>query len=232
MTAEQAMALIEKYRPDMKYDVTERRWLAFHRDGVEYDACGYGATFLEAVSDVASKLAAVEALSAKEVVARSLSSKHGDAIEAATFSPCRVYRYSLRRTWDSKLATVLFIGLNPSTADEASDDPTVRRCIGFAKRWGFGQLVLANLFAFRSTDPAALARVSDPIGPENDHWLRRLRASAEAAVVAWGANGSMLNRDASVLEMLGEVHCLGQTRSGAPRHPLYLASDTPLRRFN
>lgn len=155
-----------------------------------------------------------------------------DKTSAATFSPCRAYRYSLLRVWDSKLATVLFIGLNPSTADEMSDDPTVRRCIGFAKRWGFGRLILANLFAFRSTDPAALSQVSDPIGPANDNWLTQLRAAAEVAVVAWGANGSLLERDASVLKMLGEVQCLGKTRSGAPRHPLYLASDTPLRRYS
>src|SRR4029078_1544091 len=95
----------------------------------------------------------------------------------AIFSRCRQYRYVLRRAWRNDLPEVLFIALNPSTADEASDDATVRRCIGFARDWGFGALAIANLFAFRSSNPLSLRCATDPIGPRNDWWLSRLSAN-------------------------------------------------------
>ncbi len=147
-------------------------------------------------------------------------------LRSAVFSTCRRYRYVLRRTWDHSLPTVLFIALNPSTADETVDDPTIRRCIGFATDWGFGSLVVANLFALRSTDPKVLKKSCDPIGPRNDRWLRRLSGEAELTIAAWGVHGALRDRAAKVLPMLKHPYHLGQTRDGHPRHPLYLPSRT------
>jgi len=149
----------------------------------------------------------------------------------ATLSGCRRYRYSLSRCWDSALPTVLFVGLNPSTADALRDDPTVRRCVGFARDWGFGAMTLANLFALRSTDPAQLWTANDPVGPDNDDWISQLVESAAKVVAAWGAHGGLNDRDRRVLKLLPEVYCLGRTREGHPRHPLYLARVTELERF-
>lgn len=146
----------------------------------------------------------------------------------ADFSPCRTYRYSLTRRWDDVLPNVMFIGLNPSTADETEDDPTIRRCIGFAKDWGFGGLIMANLFAFRATDPKVMKRAADPVGPENDKWLWELYGRAKLVIAAWGNDGAFLERGGEVLAMLNHDVCqLGYTRSGQPKHPLYLRSDTP-----
>jgi hypothetical protein len=144
----------------------------------------------------------------------------------ACFSRCGLYRYALGRRWDSGAGIVMFVALNPSTADETRDDPTVRRCVRFARDWGFGGLVIRNLFAYRSTDPVALGTVPDPVGPENDSWLAYFRRSARLTVVAWGTRGGLFGRDAAVLSMLGNVCSLGRTKSGAPRHPLYLPSST------
>ena len=149
----------------------------------------------------------------------------------AQFSSCSNYRYSLSRTWDSSLDQVLFIGLNPSTADDHVDDPTVRRCIGFARRWGFGGCILVNLFAYRTTDPGGLTKVDDPIGPDNDHWIAVEQSRANRVVCAWGNHGVLLKRDEAVCSNLSHVYCLGLTKAGCPRHPLYLAAKTPLKQF-
>ncbi len=167
---------------------------------------------------------------------RSRSSKNAKRLDArmqrtARFSPCSRYRYSLSRTWDKSLPRVLFIGLNPSTADDQCDDPTVRRCIGFAQRWGYGGLILVNLFAYRTTDPTGLTEVNDPVGPDNDRWIAIEQTRAERVVAAWGNHGVLLNRDNAVLENLTQVYCLGITKPGCPRHPLYLASKTPLQKL-
>jgi hypothetical protein len=124
--------------------------------------------------------------------------------------------------WDDDLPRMLFVALNPSTADATNDDPTIRRCIGFARSWGFGGVIVANLFAYRSTDPAGLRRVADPIGPRNDWWLSKLSGESELTIAAWGIHGSLLERDQAVLPKLKNVHHLGLTRHGNPRHPLYL----------
>lgn len=137
----------------------------------------------------------------------------------AVFSHCRRYRYVLSRTWNTELPKVLFIALNPSTADETQDDPTVRRCVGFARSWGFGCLVIANLFAFRSTDPKRLIEVSDPVGPRNDLWLKRLSAEADMTVVAWGVHGDLGNRAHLVLSKLTKTHHLGLSKDGYPYLP-------------
>ncbi len=121
----------------------------------------------------------------------------------------------------------MFIGLNPSTADEYEDDPTVRRCIGFAKRWGFGQLILTNLFACKSKDPRALREVEDPVGPSNDEWLIHSRERADRVIAAWGNGGRFNNRDEMVLDAFPGVYCLSETKLGAPRHPLYLSYAIP-----
>lgn len=152
-------------------------------------------------------------------------------IRSAAFSRCRTYRYTLERRWDPRRPVVMFVGLNPSTADETHDDPTVRRCLGFARRWRFAALLMTNLFALRSTDPRALREAEDPIGPRNDEHLRRCRARAALVVAAWGARGGLGRRDERVLVTLPEAHCLGATRGGRHRHPLYLPSSARLRRL-
>jgi hypothetical protein len=146
----------------------------------------------------------------------------------ADFSPCRTYRYRLTRRW-SDGPTLNVIGLNPSTADETQDDPTIRRCIGFAKSWGYHGLVMTNLCAFRATDPKDLWNAPEPAGPDNDRWLKQEAEVAGLVLAAWGAN--IMTHDAGprmlryVLQGI-EVHCLGKTRDGHPRHPLYIAKAT------
>lgn len=139
----------------------------------------------------------------------------------AVISDCGRYRYELRRTWDASRPSVLFIGLNPSTADASSEDNTSRVCINYAKRWGFGSLLLGNLFAYRSTDPAMLREVADPVGPDNDAWLARLAREAGLVVCAWGNAGALNARDRSVLALIDDPHCLSRLKSGRPGHPLY-----------
>ena len=148
---------------------------------------------------------------------------------SAEFSPCRRYRYALRREWGEG-KPVVFIGLNPSTADERFDDPTIRRCIRFSQDWGFKRLVMANLFAFRATDPKVMKRQDDPIGPDNDRVLQQLAGEAGMLVAAWGVHGKHVQRDQAVRRMLPNLHCLKLTLNGMPAHPLYLpASSRPMR---
>ena len=118
----------------------------------------------------------------------------------------------------------MFIGLNPSTADETEDDPTIRRCIGFAKDWGFGGLCMVNLFAYRATDPGDMMSSEDPVGPENDIWLKKLPADAGIIVAAWSNGGSYLGRSKEIVRMLPNLKCLKMNKSGEPAHPLYLPS--------
>jgi hypothetical protein len=147
-----------------------------------------------------------------------------------------VYRYSLWRTTDAGKATrrVLFIMLNPSTADASQDDPTLRRCLGFARTWRYGSLEVCNLFALRSPSPRSLLAAGDPTGPRNDEFLRAAVARADTVVAAWGAHHVAQQRALEVLAMLPsgrDVSCLGTTKGGYPRHPLYVHRDTSLRRF-
>ena len=146
--------------------------------------------------------------------------------EGAVLSSCGRYRYRLHRSWFMGEGTVLFIMLNPSTADAETDDPTIRRCIGFARRWGFRSLAVGNLFAWRATEPRELKQVSDPVGPENDQHLIEMSDSANAVIAAWGAYGVYRNRNLHVLGLLeSTVEHLGLTKQGHPRHPLYLRAD-------
>jgi hypothetical protein len=143
----------------------------------------------------------------------------------AQFSPCRTWRYTLTRRW-ADFGTVNFIGLNPSTADESNLDPTCRRCVGFAQAWGFGTYVMTNLFAYRSTDPKGLLAADDPVGPDNDVAIRRVAKQSSLVVAAWGVHGAWNDRGVQVAKMLHgigvAVFCLGVTKAGHPRHPLYL----------
>lgn len=148
---------------------------------------------------------------------------------SASFSPCRRYRYELWRTWGDMLnpdaGYAMFIGLNPSTADETEDDPTIRRCIAFAKAWGYSGLCMTNLFAFRATDPADMILCHEPVGPSNDDHLIRCASTAGVVVAAWGTNGTHQARDERVKAMLPSLHYLRLTRHGHPGHPLYLPQD-------
>jgi len=147
----------------------------------------------------------------------------------AFISKDQKYRYYLYRQWDPTLIrqTAVFVGLNPSTADANQDDPTIRRCVSFAKDWGYGSLAMVNLFAYRATDPSKLKTVDDPIGPENDMVIK-WAAGYPFVLAAWGSHGTLLKRDKKVMALLsdGLVHCLGVTKKGQPKHPLYLARDT------
>ena len=135
----------------------------------------------------------------------------------------------LERTWDDALPGALIVGLNPSTADETTDDPTIRRCIGFAKEWGCGGVRVLNLFAFCATRPEDLWKARDPVGEDNDRWLQRASREARLTVAAWGVHGHGHERAATVIGMLARPLCLGLTKDGAPRHPLYVKAGTVLR---
>ena len=139
----------------------------------------------------------------------------------ATFSSCQRYRYTLWHRW-SKGETVQFIGLNPSTADATLDDPTIRRCIGFAKTWGFGSLIMTNLFAWRATQPKDMLSTIDPVGPDNDDALNVVYAHTALTVAAWGVYGAHLGRDKVVRKMFPRLYYLQLTEDGHPKHPLYL----------
>lgn len=154
----------------------------------------------------------------------------------ATFSPGRVYRYALTRRWDTDRPMAAFVMLNPSTADAFTVDPTVRRCVSFACDWGAGGVLIVNLFALRSTDPRALYSHPDPVGPDNDTVITwHLSAMTEVVtpvIAAWGVHGELHGRGREVAALLAArrvpLSCLGTTKDGHPKHPLYLpASATP-----
>jgi hypothetical protein len=146
--------------------------------------------------------------------------------KGASIDKMGLYRYSLWREWNINAPNLVFIMLNPSKADADIDDPTLRRCINFAKSWGFGSLTVVNLFGYRSASPLDLRQVDDPIGKQNDRYLKKAIKSADRVVVAWGNNGKLMQRDRLVLELLSkhnvQPHCLGVTQAGYPRHPLYV----------
>jgi len=130
----------------------------------------------------------------------------------------------------------LFVMLNPSTADGTQDDPTIRRCVGFAKSWGFDRLEVVNLFAYRATKPAdllALREPDDPVGSQNQEYVEDRAAEAGKIICAWGSHGAHLGQDETVLGWCGpkSTWALGLTRDGYPRHPLYVAANAPLVRF-
>lgn len=154
-------------------------------------------------------------------------------------SDCGLYRYWLKRRWDKADPMVCWICLNPSTADAEQDDPTIRRVVDFSKRWGYGGIYVVNLFALRSTDPAGLQEVDDPVGPRNDVAILDCATRSQTVVCAWGAcelvtaRGAVTARGMSVAAVLlgKSLHCLGLTKHGHPRHPLYVAGNTELVEF-
>lgn len=158
--------------------------------------------------------------------------RYSEVEKYARISDYGAYRYSLSRFW-GPVEPLLFVMLNPSTADADVDDPTIRRCIGFAKRDGFDGVTVGNLYAYRATDPKALLTCGDAVGSDNDHYLRMMlevRAEYRSPVVAaWGAN-ARLDRVGAVLNLVPGVdwRCLGTTKQGAPKHPLYVRGDQPL----
>lgn len=152
---------------------------------------------------------------------------------AAVISTCGRYRYRLSRVWDETQAALPFVMLNPSIADANIDDPTIRRCIGFARREGCGGIEVANLYAFRATDPDELWRQLDPEGPDNIEHLRNIALASVAygvpIICGWGAKGGNSNRPIHVMQQAGAtLVCLGRTKEGKPRHPLYVRGDQPL----
>lgn len=142
----------------------------------------------------------------------------------AIISDCKYYRYDLWRIWDDELPPLIVVGLNPSTADATLDDPTIRKCIGFAKRWGFGALCMLNLYAFRSTYPRILKHLKHPVGPSNDFWLKTRFEMETMILCAWGNNADP-KRVGEVLGLIPEgrrVMALKVTKKGQPQHPLYV----------
>jgi len=148
----------------------------------------------------------------------------------ATFSPDRLYRYDLWRIWREDGRRINFVGLNPSTANENSDDPTIRRCVGFAIKWGYGEMHMLNLFAFVSTDPLMLYKCNneEPIGEENDEYLKALYPEI---VACWGNHGKINGRSEQVRRLLKEPYAFGINKNGEPKHPLYLPLTAKLERY-
>lgn len=161
---------------------------------------------------------------------------------AACLDETGKYRYWLFRRWSPErrpadgAGVATFIMLNPSTADAFQDDPTIRRCIGFAKRLGYQAMTVVNLFALRSTDPKELRKAEDPVGPDNDNYITEACYGASKVICAWGAYAHLKGRDEEAWDngiVKGGVKrfCLGTTKAGHPKHPLYLPNDAPLEPF-
>lgn len=146
------------------------------------------------------------------------------SVSIALYSPCETYRYGLGRQWEAQRPPVLFVMLNPSTATELRNDPTIERCERRARAMGFGGVMIANLFAFRATQPADLKRAADPVGPLNDAVVQQWHALSGKTVAAWGVHGAHLNRAETFTDLLpGPLFHLGLTKAGHPRHPLYVS---------
>ncbi|MBM1689776.1 DUF1643 domain-containing protein [Sulfitobacter geojensis] len=150
----------------------------------------------------------------------------GDAPSTAVYSDCERYRYSLTRVWDVAQPKVLFVMLNPSTATEEANDPTVERCERRARHLGFGGFRVTNIFAWRATDPRDMRAADDPVGPDNDATLRDGTAWADQIIAAWGVHGAHRGRGPQVAQLLQALDRplfhLGLSKDGHPKHPLYL----------
>jgi len=150
----------------------------------------------------------------------------GDARSIANYSDCEKYRYDLTRVWDKSGKRVMFLMLNPSTATEVQNDPTVERCERRARTLGYGGFRVCNIFAFRATDPKVMRAEADPVGPLNDEIMRAGIEWSDDLVAAWGANGEHMDRGAQVEALLRGLDVspkhLGLTKAGHPKHPLYI----------
>ena len=154
--------------------------------------------------------------------------------KGACFSSCGKYRYYLWRKWDLEKPFIAFVGLNPSTANQTDDDPTIRRVKRFAFDWGYGGIYMLNLFAFVTPYPAELITCGDPIA-ENNEKLLEIAALANEVVYCWG-NFNVIGRDIEVVRLLRYTagvkgYCLGKNANGSPKHPLYLKADTKLEEY-
>ncbi|WRH63300.1 MAG: DUF1643 domain-containing protein [Fuscovulum sp.] len=154
----------------------------------------------------------------------------GDAASTAVYSPCEAYRYLLTRVWDPSGEKALFVMLNPSTATEVQNDPTVERCERRARALGFGAFRVTNIFAFRATDPRVMRAMADPIGPGNDAAIAdSAQGWADRIICAWGTHGAHLGRGAQVERLLRAtgrpLYTLGLSQGGYPKHPLYIGYD-------
>ncbi len=154
------------------------------------------------------------------------SHQKGDAASTALYSECERYRYLLTRIWDPRGPKALFVMLNPSTATETQNDPTVERCERRARTLGFGAFRVANIFAYRATDPKVMRAAADPVGPGNDDAIAQSAPWADRIVCAWGSHGAHLDRGPQVERLLRAtglpLHHLGLTKHGHPKHPLYI----------
>lgn len=154
----------------------------------------------------------------------------------ASFSNDLKYRYLLTRRWEREGNPVTFIMLNPSTADEEKFDPTVKRCYNYAHAWGFGELIVCNLYAFRSTDPKNLKKEADPVGEDNEDVIVNSAVKSSLIIAAWGTHGTYLGRDKEVITLITEIlgqslYCLDITKDGHPAHPLYQKAELKPRLF-
>lgn len=153
----------------------------------------------------------------------------------AVISDCGKYRYLLRRVWDQVKPRALFIMLNPSTADAKLDDPTIRSCVRLASGLGYGSIEVVNIFGWRATDPDELPKQADPIGPMNERIVAAAIIRCDVVICAWGANAMAARKSIFLSALIGSyrpaAYCLGTTKSGAPKHPLYVKSGTTLQVF-
>ena len=153
--------------------------------------------------------------------------------KGAKISDCTKYRYSLWRIWDKEKPIFTFVGLNPSTADHVQDDPTITRYINFAKSWGGGGIYMANLFAYRATDPQEMMSQDDPIGSDNDFYLNELANQSQKIIACWGNYGAYQQRSTAVKELLKDkLYYLELNKTGEPKHPLYIHSETQIKPFS
>lgn len=153
-----------------------------------------------------------------------MSKLFGNNDSDAVFSDDRNYRYALWRNWDDSKPKIMFIGLNPSTANENSDDPTIRRVKRFASDWGYGGVYMMNLFGIVSADPKILLTCKDPIG-DNDIWLSEIARECKDVCFAWGNFKEALERGKQVSKMFPAAICLGLNKNGSPKHPLYVPAN-------
>ena len=153
------------------------------------------------------------------------TSEHNKIKSTASYSDCELYRYSLKRVWQPDKKKVTFVLLNPSTATEQKNDPTVERCERRARTLGFGAFLVCNIFAWRDTKPKTMKLSIDPIGPNNDKAISDGCKWADTVICAWGTHGSHLNRGSKVLALIGKknLYHLGLTKDGSPKHPLYIS---------
>lgn len=153
----------------------------------------------------------------------------GDAASVAEYSDCEAYRYTLTRVWDAARPRAAFVMLNPSTATEVQNDPTVERCERRARALGYGAFRVLNIFAYRATDPRVMRAAADPVGPGNDAAILAALPWAGRVVCAWGTHGAHLDRGPQVAAMLrgagARLWHLGLSKAGHPKHPLYIGYD-------